>query len=126
MQRNVMDSDIMSLIAKAPWREAFTYSDTWPHEYVVIQKDEQQELLAAFCERILRGEGIQCRFYHQTRPYLFLGDYKYWVMDEVEEIEPGSYDSVLNRAQLYKDRRDFVIQDGDTGTRDEEPTASVA
>jgi len=121
-----MESDIMALIAKAPWREAVSYRDSWPHEYVVIQKDQQQELLAAFCGRILRGEGVQCRFFHQTRPYLFLGDYKYWVMDEVEEIEPESYDSVLNRAPLYKDRRDFVIQAGDVGTRDEQPTEAAA
>ena len=47
-------SDIMTLIAQAPWREAVTYRDTWPHEYVVIQKDKQQDLLSAFCHRILR------------------------------------------------------------------------
>ena len=33
--------DIMALIARAPWREAVTYRDTWPHEYVVIKKDGQ-------------------------------------------------------------------------------------
>ena len=108
---------IMDLIAKAPWREASTYRDTWPHEYVVIQKDAQQELLAAFRQRILRGEGVKCRFFHQTRPYLFLGNYKYWVMDPVEDIDPETYDSVLNRALLYRDRRDFIIQPGDTGIR---------
>ncbi len=110
--------DIMGLIARAPWREAVTYRDTWPHEYVVIQKDGQQVLLAAFCQRILRGEGVKGQFFHQTRPYLFLGDYKYWVMDQVEDIDPKTYDSVLNRALLYRDRRDFVIQPGDTGLRE--------
>ena len=61
---------IMELIANAPWREAVTYRESWPHEYVVIGKDGQEELLAAFCERIERGEGVECRFFHQTRPYL--------------------------------------------------------
>ena len=112
-------ANITDLIANAPWREAVTYRETWPHEYVVIQKDAQQALLAAFCDRILRGEGVECRFFHQTRPYLFLGDYKYWVMDPVEEIDPETYDSVLNRALLYRDRRDFIIQPGDTGTRED-------
>ena len=112
-------ADIMALIARAPWREAVTYRDTWPHEYVVIQKDGQQELLAAFCRRILQGEGVECRFFHQTRPYLFLGDYKYWVMDEVEGIDPETYDSVLNRALFYRDRRDFAIKPGDSGMREE-------
>ncbi len=111
--------DIMHLIAQAPWREAVTYRDTWPHEYVVIQRDAQQALLAAFRARILQGEGVECRFFHQTRPYLFLGGYKYWVMDPVEDIDPQTYNSVLNRAPLYRDRRDFIIQPGDTGVREE-------
>ena len=29
-------TDIMELIAAASWREAVTYRETWPHEYVVI------------------------------------------------------------------------------------------
>ena len=107
----------MELIAQAPWREAVTYRDTWPHEYVVIQKDRQQELLRAFCHRIVQGEGVDCHFFHQTHPYLFLGGYKYWVMDGVKDIDPETYDSVLNRAPLYRDRRDFAIQPGDSGMR---------
>ena len=26
---------LTELIARAPWREAVTYRDTWPHEYVL-------------------------------------------------------------------------------------------
>lgn len=109
----------MELIARAPWREAVTYRDTWPHEYVVVKKDRQEELLAAFCERIARGEGVDCRFFHQTRQYLFLGDYKYWTMTDCADIDLEADDYVLNRAQLYRDRRDFVIKGGDTGRRDQ-------
>ncbi len=97
------------MIARAPWREAVTYRDTWPHEYVVIEKDGQQELLAAFHSRIGRGEGVERRFFHRTRKYLFLGEHKYWTM-------LADDDMILNRALLYKDRRDFVIREGDTGT----------
>ena len=60
-------TDIMTLVAQAPWREAVTYRDTWPHEYVVIQKDQQQALLSAFCRRILQGESVECQFFHQMR-----------------------------------------------------------
>ena len=111
--------DIMELIARAPWREAVTYRDTWPHEYIVSQKDGQQELLAAFCERIGRGEGVTCRFFHQTREHLFLGEYKYWTMTECPDIDLDAGDYVLNRALLYRDRRDFEIRRGDTGKRDD-------
>ena len=123
LQVNVEDRhrpDIMELIANAPWREAVTFRETWPHEYVVINKDAQQELLAAFCERISRGEGIECQFFHQRRNYLFLGDYKYWTMTECDDIDLDAGDEVLNRALLYRDRRDFVIRQGDTGKRVEE------
>ena len=41
--------DIVTLIDRAPWRETVTYRDTWPHEYVVVKGDDQEELLAAFC-----------------------------------------------------------------------------
>ena len=108
----------MDLIGRAPWREAVTYRETWPHEYVVIQRDGQQELLAEFCSRILKGEGVEGQFFHQIRPYLFLGDHKYWVMDDVEDIDPETYDSVLNRARLFRDRRDFAIRPGDTAQRE--------
>lgn len=112
---------IMELIDNAPWREAVTYRKTWPHEYVVVKKDGQEELLAAFCERIERGEGIECRFFHQTRRYLFLDDYKYWIMVECGDIDLDAGDHVLNRARFYRDRRDFVIQRGDTGSREDYP-----
>ncbi len=111
--------DIMGLISSAPWREAVTYRNSWPHEYVVIKRDGQQALLAAFCARIAAGEGVECWFFHQKRNYLFLGDYKYWTMTDCADIDLESDDYVLNRALLYRDRRDFVIRPGDSGIRKE-------
>ena len=105
----------MDLIARAPWREAVTYRDTWPHEYVVVKKDGQRELLAAFCARIEQGEGVECQFFDQKRKYLFLGNYKYWTMTDCPDIDLDTDDYVLNRALLYRDRRDFVIREGKRG-----------
>ena len=111
--------DIVGLITRAPWREAVTYRDSWPHEYVVVKRDGQDALLAAFCARIAAGEGVECQFFNQTRQYLFLGDYKYWTMTECADIDLEADDYVLNRARLYRDRRDFVIRSGDTGVRED-------
>ena len=77
----------------------------------MVRRDGQQFLLAAFCARIAREEGVECRFFHQKRKYLFLG--------ECPDIDLDTDDYALNRALLYRDRRDFVIQQGDTGTREE-------
>ena len=92
-------------------------------EYVVIKKDCQEDLLAAFCERIERGEGVECRLFGQKRPYLFLGEHKYWMMTDYQHLDLDAEDDVLNRALLYRDRRDFLIQPGDIGNPEEYPAA---
>ena len=68
MESNI--ADIMSLIAQASWREAVTYRETWPHEYVLSEKDGQQELLEAVCQRFRAGEGVACRFFRMKNTYL--------------------------------------------------------
>ena len=118
-----MKPALTELIKGSPWREAVTYRDSWPHEYVLSEKDGQQELLAAVVERFKAGEGVTCRFFSMNNTYLFIGDYKYWLMVDCNEVDPygtqGDY--VLNRALLYRDRRDFVIQSGDTGKAEDYP-----
>lgn len=113
-------TELTELISRAPWREAVTYRDTWPHEYVLSEKDRQQELLEAVCERFRAGEGVAGRFFSMKNTYLFVGDHKYWLMTHWDAIRPG-VNYVLNRARLYRDRRDFVIQPGDTGKPEDYP-----
>ena len=116
-----MSANLTELIARAPWREAVTYRETWPHEYVLTRKDGQRELLAAVCERFRAGEGVACRFFTMNNAYLFIGDHKYWLMTHWDDVDPDG-DYVLNRARLYRDRRDFVIQPGDTGMPGDYPS----
>ena len=116
--------ELTGLIERAPWREAVTYRDTWPHEYVLTCKDDCAELLSLIVKRWKAGEGVTGRFFRLENTYLFLGDYKYWIMTPYEEFdleEAKVDDYVLNRARLYRDRRDFVIQLGDTGRPEDYP-----
>ena len=114
---------LTELIARAPWREAVTYRDTWPHEYVLTEKDNQRDLLDAVCSRFRAGEGVACRFFQRENTYLFIGDYKYWLMTDYNDIDAynDEGDYVINRARLYRDRRDFIIQPGDTGKQEDYP-----
>ena len=102
---------ISELISRAPWREAVTYRDTWHHEYVLTEKDDQRNLLAAVCERFLAGEGVAARFFSTDNTCLFNGDYKYWLMTYYYDIDPynDEEDYALNCVRLYGDRRDFII-----------------
>ena len=124
---NVRAMKLTDLIAAAPWREAITYRETWPHEYVLLRKDGQRELLDAVCERFRNGEGVPARFFVMENVYLFIGDCKYWFMSDCDTIksvldsEDDEQEVVLNRARLYRDRRDFIIQEGDTGRREDYP-----
>ena len=115
------------LIANAPWREAVTYRDTWPHEYVLLQKDGERELMGAVRDRMKAGEGLVGRFFSTTPTYLFIGDYKYWFMThhDVIDLDQDDTEHVLNRVRLYRDRRDFVIQPGDTGKREDYPVEAA-
>ena len=112
--------ELVELITQAPWREAVTYRETWPHEYVVIKKDKQEELFNAVCKRFCAGEGVDGKFFRMKNKYLFIGDYKYWLMTPCTEIDLKKDDYVLNRALIYRDRRDFLIKYGDNGRRDKD------
>ena len=112
---------LTKLIARAPWREAVTYRDTWPHEYVLSEKDGQRDLLNAIYARFQDGEGVACRFFRVSNKYLFIGDFKYWFNSQWDGFDPSG-ENVINRARLYLDRRDFVIQPGDTGKPQDYPT----
>ena len=115
---------ITELISRAPWREAVTYRDSWPHEYVLSHKDGQSELLNQVCARLRDGEGVTGRFFDRRNTYLFIGEYKYWLMTHWDAVDlDDGQDYVLNRARLYRDRRDFVIQPGDTGKCEDYPAS---
>ncbi len=47
----------------------------------------------------------------RSSTYLFIGEYKYWVMTPCAEMDFDSGDDyIINRARLYRDRRDFVVE----------------
>ena len=58
-------------------------------------------------------------------PRLVALTFQYWFMSSLDTIKAVLDDPdddrevVLNRARLYHDRRDFYIQHGDTGMRDD-------
>ena len=117
-------STTRSTFSRATWREAVTYRDTWPHEYVLSEKDGQQQLLEAARGRFRAGGGVSCRFFRMNNTCPFMGDYKYWLMTHRDDLEPGE-DCVLNRARLCRDRRYFVIQPGDSGKPEDYPLAPL-
>ena len=90
-------------------------------------KDNQRELFELVCARFRAGEGVEGRFFAMRNTYLFLGGYKYWLMTHWDAVQlDDGQEYVLNRAPLYRDRRDFVIQPGDTGKAEDYPDKPAA
>ena len=92
---------------------------------MLTENNDQRELFDAICGRFRAGEGMACRLFRMNNTHLFVGEYKYWLMTDYNVIEPynDEGDYVINRARLYKDRRDFVIQTGDTGRAEDYPVS---
>lgn len=102
---------LTELIERAPWHEAVTWRETWPHEYVFVRRDDQRPLMEAICKRLTDGEGVDGRFYGRSSTYLFIGEHKYWVMTPCTDMDLDSDDDyIINRARLYRDRRDFIVE----------------
>ena len=49
------------------------------------------------CSRFCAGEGVDGKFFRRKNKYLFLGDYKYWLMTPCDKIDLDKSDYVLNR-----------------------------
>jgi hypothetical protein len=86
-----------AFIAARSWREAGTYRDTAPHEYVVRKWESDEQGQSDFDRFItcIRRFGY-ADFYYTTRHiYLAIDDHKYWTMGwPVEETV------VINRARV--------------------------
>ena len=77
---------------------------------------DKQELLTASCGRVSRGESVSSACYstRNTSTSSHVGDYKYWTMKECADFDLDAGDEVP-----YRDHRQFVIRQGDTGKREE-------
>ena len=84
-------------------------------------------MIELVCARFRAGEGVVGTFFNRTNSYLFIGEYKYWLMTHWDAVDlDDGQNYVLNRARLYRDQRDFVIQTGDTGNRQDYPDTPAA
>ena len=79
--------NLTDLIAAAPWREAVTFRETWPHEYVLLKKDGERELMQAVCQRVRDGEAFRGYFFRRQMDY-------YWFKSVIEGLGPDRWESL--------------------------------
>lgn len=71
-------SDVRGLIDSTPWVFAKTYAATWPHEYIVRNRVDE-DLFVRLVTHI-RTHGYEGRFYRKKIIYFDEGDKVYWTM----------------------------------------------
>jgi hypothetical protein len=84
-------------IAQRSWREAVTYRETAPHEYVVRtwERDPQGDRDFEHFITLIRRFGFAAFYYKVRHIYWVIDEFKYWTMGwPVEET------TIINRARL--------------------------
>ena len=83
---------LLPRIEDAKWTWAKTYAKWAPHEYIVQQQN--YELHKALAE-VIRVYGHRELFKGKPYRVLFIGDYKYWHMENIlNRTKVGGYDGI--------------------------------
>ncbi|MFH1024612.1 MAG: hypothetical protein V1809_14620 [Planctomycetota bacterium] len=107
MQDSVAFPDeLQKFVDAAPWTFAKTYAPTWPHEYIV--RDRVDENLFVQLVRHIRAHGYEGKFYRKSITYYDEGGLVYWTMGApIEETiivnrckKENSYECRLQRGTL--------------------------
>ena len=78
---NQLPSHLTQFIADSTWIFAKTYAKTWPHEYIVQEKVDNELFLelAGFID----DNGYEDFFYDQKNVYFDYDGYTYWHMENI-------------------------------------------
>jgi hypothetical protein len=73
-----LSAHLKAFVDGQTWTFAKTYAETWPHEYLV--RDRVNEDLFVQLVRHIRAFGYEGKFYHQTYTYFEEEGLVYWTM----------------------------------------------
>ena len=76
-----LPENLKQFIENSTWIFAKTYAKTWPHEYIVQEKIDN-DLFTEFAEFIDKN-GYEEKFYDTKVIYLDYDGYSYWHMDNI-------------------------------------------
>ncbi len=77
----VLSVKLKNFIKNQDWTFAKTYADTWPHEYIVQEKVDN-ELFLALADHLFK-HGYEGPFYEMRQIYFEYGSHTYWHMDNI-------------------------------------------
>lgn len=84
------ENHLIGLIRPQRWKYASTYDKTAPHEYILMEWNEE---LFRFIGEYIEKYGVDTFFYKSPVRYGHIGNYRYW------HYNTYVHDSVMNRAR---------------------------
>ena len=93
MDKGVDFERLREMIARCEWKFAKSMPFA-PHEYIVRDKCPLTDEEFVYFIDMQRRFGVKERWGRNTRPYLYIDDYKYWTMGD-----PYDVTTVINRAK---------------------------
>ena len=87
---------VSRFITSVEWKWAKTYDNTAPHWYIVSSNYEHLKDEFDYMVSYINRNGVTRPFFRTTYTYLFLGNYKYWVMSGSDGA------TIINRALAIK------------------------
>jgi hypothetical protein len=76
-----LPENIKQFIERTPWTFAKTYAKTWPHEYIVQEKVDNELFLQL--ARFIDANGYPSHFYKTTQTYYDHNGRTYWHMGNI-------------------------------------------
>jgi len=108
--------NIKAFVNQQQWTFAKTYAQTWPHEYLV--RDRVDEELFVLLVKHIRKCGYEGRFYHKTITYFDEDGMVYWTMGA--PIEETTIVNRCSREQTYEYRLEHGTLPGANGLNREQ------
>ena len=103
---------INRIIEGNTWRFAKTYATTHPHEYIVKHKCSSEEDFNELCEYIKKNGHFEYFFNHRG-VYCVIGEYTYWIDDNVINRRWNDMYYLNERKQILKvDNWKELLKDG--------------
>jgi hypothetical protein len=111
---------LRAFVASTPWTFAKTYAATWPHEYIV-RKRVDENLFVQLVNHI-RTHGYEGTFYRMSITYYDEDGLTYWTMGEPIErttvinrcLNESTYEVRLRNGTLPKEERRLCTKDNET------------
>ncbi len=96
----MLTATLKAFVEEQNWIFAKTYADTWPHEYIVRDKVDEN-LFVKLVEHI-RKHGYEGKFYKKTIVYFDADGMTYWTMGA--PIEDTVIINRCRKEQTYEER----------------------